>query len=412
MFRRALIAYSALIMTMSSMALAQVNAPVQPATADILVTARALQESADALAACLARNCPPDEDIRAALAHAENQFVTGRYRDARGTILASLRRNRQHREEYPIDVSDLMRANSRVAGHLGEASAYQTAVLDMRDTLRNALSQDDPRVLAAQIEVADSRARLGYPREARDGYRQIAEQATARNLPRIAAFARLRLATMDLPKERVDRVPSRVAAALSSLNDIASQGAVIGEDVALLAEVGLARIEREGGNFTRTQALLRRFAAGDGTNRPLLLDGRTIDLDDRDNAPDRMGSATRLAGVSADNRWIDVGFWINADGGVNDFEVLRRSQGGNGSWVAAVERSIRSRRYAPLDASDGLPSHGVYVIERYTLTSDFQDPTACIGSRLRCRSSRMRVDRIELTPDNLVATPTVAATAG
>ena len=54
-----------------------------PVAGDIVVTARSLQDTADALAACIARNCPPDEDIAATLAHAENQFVGGDYRSAR-----------------------------------------------------------------------------------------------------------------------------------------------------------------------------------------------------------------------------------------------------------------------------------------------------------------------------------------
>jgi hypothetical protein len=416
MIRQALFSCTAAFALMSLPAFAQTAAPAsaeqaQAGSSDIVVTARSLQETADALAACLARNCPPDEDVRATLAHAENQFVTGNYRDARGTMLSSLRRNREHRGEFPIEVSDLMRANSRVAAHLGEADAYQTAVLDMRDTLRNALPANDPRVLAAQVEVADSRARLGYPREARDMYGDIAEQATTLNLPRIAAFAKIRRAMLDLPRDRADRVTSRVTAAIADLTDIAGKADTVGSDLALLAEVALARIEREDGNLTRTEALMRRFSSGEGARRPLLISSEPVRLSDADAGNNEASTSTRLAGVAADNRWIDVGFWVNSDGAISDYEVLRRSPGGDGPWVDAVQRSVASRRYAPLRATGGIPSQGFYIVERYTLTADFQDADTCTGSRLRCRSSRMRVERIDLTPDDLAVTPP-AATAG
>ena len=39
---------------------------------EIVVTARSLKDTEADLKACLARKCPPDQDIKATLAHAEN----------------------------------------------------------------------------------------------------------------------------------------------------------------------------------------------------------------------------------------------------------------------------------------------------------------------------------------------------
>jgi hypothetical protein len=143
-------------------------APAIAADSDgpIIVTAQPLAETAAALAACLERSCPPDQDIAATLAHAENQFVAGGYKAARTTLLKSIDRNRAHGGAFPVPVSDLYRANGRVAEHVGEARSFQSSVLEMRDTLREGLGRDDPRVLGAQIEVGDSRAKLGFPDEA------------------------------------------------------------------------------------------------------------------------------------------------------------------------------------------------------------------------------------------------------
>lgn len=372
--------------------------PAQPTGADIVVTARSLDQTAADLAACLARACPPDEDVAATLAHAENQFVGGEYRDARETMLASLRRNRQHRDEYPIEVSDLMRANGRVAAHLGEAQAYQLAVLDMRDTLRAALPENDARVLAAQIEVADSRMRLGYPREARSAYIDIADRASALGVPRVAAFARMRQAMIDIPRAQNQRVGSRVREARASLESMVDQGAIIGADLALLAEITLARIEREEGNPARTTALVQRFATRGAGARPLLISGAPIRLPDAQAETDELDNGgnvlTRLQTVGVNNRWIDVGFWINGDGRISDFEVLRSS--GDNDWSRYVEASVNSRVYTPTHSTDGLPAQGFYMVERYTLTADWTDE--CTGSHMRCRSPRLRVERMDLTP--------------
>ena len=53
----------------------------------------------------------------------------------------------------------------------------------------------------ADIEVADSRAKLGYPDEARRSYSAIANRATQLGAPRVAAFARIRLALLDVPSD-------------------------------------------------------------------------------------------------------------------------------------------------------------------------------------------------------------------
>jgi hypothetical protein len=385
---------------------AQDSAGTEPANRDIVVTGQSLQDTADALAACLARNCPPDEDIRLTLAHAENQFVAGNYRDARATTLASLRRNSDEGRAFPIEVSDLYRANGRIAAHLGEARAYQLSVLDMRDTLLDGLPENDARVLAAQIEVGDSRLRLGFPDEARSIYARTARQADTAGHPRVAAFARLRQAMIDLPSDPAARNAGRARQARASLETISGLGETAGADIALMADVMLARIEREEGSMARTQRIVARFSANGGTVRPVLLASEPVRLQDSDVEGEAGGSGNVLSRVTAgvDDRWIDVGFWINADGRVSDYEILRNS-GGVGGWTEAVERSVNSRTYAPLRNQDGIGSPGFYVIERYTLTADYQRMSECTGSRIRCRASNLRVERTDLTPEDLSDQP-------
>src|SRR5689334_5748720 len=68
----------------------------------IVVTGRSLADTAKALKDCLARHCPPDEDVAATIAHAENQFVSGDYKSARQTLLAGSGRNKRHAKQYPV----------------------------------------------------------------------------------------------------------------------------------------------------------------------------------------------------------------------------------------------------------------------------------------------------------------------
>lgn len=90
----------------------------------IVITGRRLTDTERALAECLARKCPVNEDIDATLAHAENLFVAGDYAGARQTTKASLQRNRKNAALFPVPVSDLERSNGRISAHLGEKFDY------------------------------------------------------------------------------------------------------------------------------------------------------------------------------------------------------------------------------------------------------------------------------------------------
>ncbi|MFX7620706.1 hypothetical protein ABTJ52_20035, partial [Acinetobacter baumannii] len=74
----------------------------------IIVTAIRLKDSADAVRRCVERHCPPDQDIAAALAHAENQFLSGDYRGARNTLNAARGRDRRFASKFPVQVASLV----------------------------------------------------------------------------------------------------------------------------------------------------------------------------------------------------------------------------------------------------------------------------------------------------------------
>ena len=93
-------------------------------------------------------------------------------------------------------------------------------------------------------------------------------------------------------------------------------------------------------------------------------------------------------------QWIDVGFRINAEGQVRDYDVVRQSKNARGTWLDLVERSITRRVYRPLALAQDAP--GLARIERYSL---IYDVASAKNSRVRVRSSRPRIEVTDLTID-------------
>lgn len=362
---------------------------------EIVVTARSLADTEADLKKCLARGCPPDEDIKATLAHAENQFVEGDYRNARETLARSLGRNRKHKEQYPIEVSDLLRANGNVAVHLGESDVYRLSVLDMRDTLKGALKPDDYRVFGAEIEVADSRMKLGYREEASDKYLQIEKQALAKGLPQVAAIARLRDLSLRVQWAEVEKTAYRKKDANDAIDAFLAQPTAGAEQFKIVAEVLKSRLDRNSGNSETTDKLIARYAALGGTAQPLLLHSKPIEMNEAQAARAAAGGSdlNRRGMQVVDKRWVDIGFWIGADGKVDEPEILRSE--GDTKWTDVVLKSIKTRIYAPLKAEKDGASPGVYAIERYSLTAQFEDDVT--GTRIRQRSPIAKIERIDLT---------------
>jgi hypothetical protein len=367
-----------------------------PANREIVVIGQSLKDTERAWQDCIARGCPPDQEIRAALAHAENQFITGDYRDAKSTINKTVGRNRKHGGQYPIEVSDLFRASSRISEHLGEADQFRLAVLDMRDTLREGLSEGDPRAMVAQIEVGDSRSKLGYPREAVRIYRDVAEKAFKAGEVRVGTYADLRRLLLEYAMADDTNYKADMDRALVGLRKIATTPPVGAEDFGLVASVTLARLDRKAGNTDSTAAIVKRFADNGGANRPILLSAEPIKLPDAGGLDQKSGNVLAISQGNVEDRWIDIGFWVNANGLVSDAEVLRSS--GNTRWSKLVLDSINSRIYAPLKSKGEATATGFYMIERYTFTARYMDEVT--GTRIRQRSPVPRIERIDITPEN------------
>ena len=362
----------------SLMLLSAAPAAAEEPEQTIVVTGTPLSETAERLRACLARKCPPKEDIDATLAHAENLFVAGDYAEARRIARNAIGRNAKHRKTLPVDVSDLYRAHARVSAHLGEGRSFEQSTFAMRRALRSGLPEDDPRQLGADLEVAAMYAAMGKLDRARDVYKDVAEDAEKRGRADLAAIARVRAAW-------VHRLAGDTHLARAELRRIADDGRAESGTARLTAMVLLARLDRSEGKHAASAALIERLR-GTGGASPVLLFAPAID--DGSRAMSEGGSATRRMQVrNVEDRWIDVGFWITPEGRVSDLEVLR--SGGPLDWTKPLLRSIEGRVYAP-------PADASYRVERYTYTAHWGSRT---GSWLRAREPQTRIEFLDLTAE-------------
>ncbi|HEX4737008.1 MAG TPA: hypothetical protein VH331_05555, partial [Allosphingosinicella sp.] len=374
--------------------------PAQPEQA-IIITGRSLTDTERALRDCLARKCPPNEDIDASLAHAENLFVAGRYRDARGVALAAIGRNSRYRKTYPVDVSDLYRANARLAAHLGEGKDFAFSMTEMHRTLSDAFPKTDARVIDADLEWADMYASFGRLDRARQVLHDAERKAEAAGRPDLAGIARVRDAWLF-------QVGGETWLARQALEKLAADRSASGRLQHVAALVLLARLDRTEGKLDSSSALIDEMRMLH-SKKPLLLSAPKVEMSpriaengDTQGNTDPMGniaplveagSTTRLMPTDTfEDRWIDVGFWVTADGKVSDAEILRSK--GQANWSTQLMRSIAGRVYSPIEAA-------VYRVERYSYTSRYMDVT---GSHMRQHSPNARIEYVDLTPDQPAGT--------
>lgn len=388
------------LLAVSSTATAQ-QVPPGSDSDPIVVTGKSMSATAKALKDCLARKCPPEEDIAATLAHAENQFVAGDYKNARGTLLASRSRNRRYGRRLPIDVSYLLRANARVAEHLGEGQAYRLSTFDLVSVLKEGLPNDDPRVLLAELEAADVFARFGEPESAEAGYRAVLRKAVDKDLVAVKGYALLRIVALyfQLSDLKLSEFYDRARKAIDAVvNDPDPRL----KPFAQSAQVLRARLDAKRGDTAAVDRLIANYRTDKSGLVPALLYSPGIDFPQASRGNGR-NVRNRRPAVSVDNQWVDVSFFVGPDGRVTDAGVLRQSDKLDDFWVKPVLTAVSARRYAPLAIAKDEP--GVFRVERYTLTSRYEQNTE---SRIRSRGPTLQIETLDLSVDP----PAKAASTG
>ncbi len=375
-----------------------------PAQPDLVVIADRLLLQKK-LADCIARKCPPDEDAAAALALAGQQFVDGDYRKARTTLNGSLARTRGQTRQYPVPVSKLWQAQSRVDSHLGEFTFAQSESAKAYSVLQSNLPDNDPRALNAGLELAGLYTHQNRWNEARNLYLDLIQRSEQAKHPDIAALARIKLAkfiAFTSPGKVGKSEQREIGTVLAPLIGSTDPDYKVYD---FPARLFLARLAEETGEKGAVDALYRQLPA-DHKIPPVLLSSKPIKANKliestKGQAFQCMQSGSPLGCsrpdtlVSTQNlerQWIDVGFSIQPDGSVTDVDVVRRSPTYAGDWADRVLTSVRSRRYAAGSNTATLPS--IQRLERYTLTAKRVAPT---GSRIAVPEADEVFEMVDLT---------------
>lgn len=358
----------------------------------VVVTAKSLTTTEKTLDACIARQCPPNEEINAALAHAENLFIEGEYKTARRTLLNTIGRVDKYAAQYPTEVANIWRAQARIAGHLGEAAPMRIGQFEAIDALTAGLNRNDPRVLSQRLEIADVFARQGRIVATRDAYIKVAREAEKLDLPRLQGTALLRVAILHSTLAKVDPAlfGPRSRNSIKRLVDTTDPRLAAYREAAQLLKVrntvkttDLASIDRAVAEYTMKP-----------TAKPLLIYSPPIHLKVYDELNPTGGSVQNRAMQNYDGQWVDVTFLIGADGKVREVALARESGQLDHEWVKPITDAIAARRYAPVIVPDGID--GLRRVERFTLTSFFNDQVT--GSRIRLRTTP-RIETLDLTAD-------------
>jgi hypothetical protein len=378
---------------LSALALITADAPAATAAvpppkpeSEIVVTGTPLRETEHALAECIARHCPADQDIEASLAHAENLFVAGRYKDARSVTRGALGRDGRFARQFPVQVADLYRANSRISIHLGEGTDFVYSTLAMKRALKAGLPESDYRMIGADLEIANMYASMFKIDDARRTFEKVEKEAVAIGRPDLAGIARVREAWMD-------EITGDRGAAREALGRIAADRAPTNAIARFSALILLARLDRQEHKVDSSDALIAELKSA-AFPRPVLLFAPPLDLPgprigQANAGMFESGSVTRLMATdNFEDRWVDIGFWVTPAGKVDDAEIIRSH--GNIDWTKALMRSVGGRIYSPVSGA------GSYRVERYTYTALWTDFS---GTRMRQRGPDPRVEYLDLTAE-------------
>jgi hypothetical protein len=364
------------------------SSPQQP----IVVTGQPIQAYRDRLAACLARHCPPDEDINATLALAEALFLNGSYAEGREAARASLRRNRNAARAFPEPVSDLYRAHARLSRHLGLDPDARRSTYGILSALRDGIPREDHRHFTARFEISEMQMEMGDLVMAERELTRLARVARAANREDVATIAELRILWLSLLDDQRGPARRRLVA-LTRLTGPADRMRATG------AKLLLSRLHRIEGDAARADALLAEIASAPnaGSRRRLLNPGdyqlavRQI-VDPSFEIPSAnpltmstFANGTRRLSDNFEDKWIDVGFWILPNGRVSGLEILRQST--SPDWADPLIASIQDRIY-----SEGMEPG--YRLERYTYTAGYELQA---NSRIPRRTRAARVEYLDLT---------------
>jgi hypothetical protein len=363
-------------------AFAQQAQPAEPQdNSAIVVTGTPLADSAKRLKDCLARHCPPNEDIDASLAYAENQFIAGDYQAGRETLAASHNRNRRFASTYPTEVADLSRAYGRLTNLSGYPEQGRLLQIDSLAALKAGLTSDDARVLAQRLETGDEYVKQGRVDAGEEVYRQVEKQARKAGQYNILSAAMLRPAMVYLALSKINAGYEGDARARIRRVEETREPEL--KEARAAAKILSARLAGQGNDM----AAFEKAVSGldnERTDRAVLLYSPAMDTE--------VPAGYRTGNYNAAPQWMDVRYRVDLDGRVQDVEVLRTSENAEGYWKNIALSSIARRRYMPLDLAG--KANGLVRVERFSFVRDATDRT---GSRMAERTNAGRISSMDIT---------------
>lgn len=330
-----------------------------------------------ALAACLARNCPPGEEVETSLQASAEQFADGRYDDAQHTLQTAIRRNSVHASQLPGPISSLYATLATVAEHQGDSTLWLASARNSVLVLRRYLGEAQSGTMSQELVFADDLIRLEKPGVAAEVYQKVEREAAElgkRELAARAAFRRAWLALLSEHDEEAKRIADE-AVTLAGDDD---------ENMLALRDILRARIAIRHGDESEVDTLAAELNRSVGAAPTLLYSPPIENIN-----PPHYG-AVRDARPDSNIRFADVGYWIRPDGRTVNAEVLRTS--GLGQWLPGILRQVSQRRYASVNVDPGQP--GLYRIDRFTIRATRGTPT---GSHIAQRMGDLSVHFVSLS---------------
>lgn len=362
-------------------ALQVASSPVQPLerTDDIVVTGKLEEGAKRALTSCIARQCPPNEEIKAAIVYATRQFMAGDYSGARDTLLESRRRNAGYATQFPVDVSNIHRALNTLSNLDGRPDSARISAFDATDALRAGLAPDDPLILIQRIDTAGQFSREGRLVAARQILEDVASKAHGKGYYGIEAQALFRGAA--------------IYGLMASKNpDYRATAARWRKRIANRTEPEFAEYRKSLPALDAQVAALSSKADKRITAAVPVAGDDAVLLYEPDTQFSVEGERRLSSGGNTAPEWADVGFWVRPNGVIADVSVLQRSESPPGSWLTKKLQAVGARRYAPLKQPAGGP--GIYRVERFSMVYEV---VTVLESRVPVRSRRGRLETIDVT---------------
>lgn len=364
---------------------------------DIVVVGTRIADARSALERCIARRCAAAEEVQASLHLTDAYFLAGDYENARRVLSGASARNTRYAAQIPEDVADLNRARSTIAAHTGEREWRIREAGRTIDALKAGLPADDQRVFIERLRLGDTNMKTGRRRSAEQVFEAVADDARKAGNSYIEAAALLRLGTLyaALARARGAGWGERAEEALARVAML--QGPNVDEAKQIAAQL---RTQLHGdGPKTPADRAVALWTNSAPADRPVLLynppdkeqEAFGVDNDSPEGATAATANRTSLSALGSSyilDQWIDVTFWINTDGTVDDASVSNKSETTRDFWVNGAIARFKERRYAPMKGR-------TLRVERITRTANH---VGVPGWKIRRRSELIRYVTTDITP--------------